>query len=275
MVRGARSTADREACWQIRRAVFIEEQRVPEALERDGLDDVALHLAAWRDGTVVGTARIVGVDDAGRVTRLDDARAAKIGRMAVPVALRRGGIGRALLEQALDHCALRGIARIELSAQAHAIAFYEKSGFRAEGDPYEEAGIPHRRMTLALVMRDEAIALFEKRRRAWLAEDLEEYLALWTEDTEFRSPAHAEPLRGRDAFAELVRRSFEFARPRRFDFHEIAVVGNRVLAEWTIAIAPRNGGGEIEWRGMSIARLCDGRIAWWREYWNPADLLPR
>ncbi|MGH7823192.1 MAG: GNAT family N-acetyltransferase, partial [Candidatus Binatia bacterium] len=211
----------------------------------------------------------------GRPVRFDEGAAAKIGRMAVPAALRRRGIGRALLDRALEICALHGIGRVELSAQAHAVAFYEKCGFRPEGPPYEEAGIPHRRMTLALLGRDEVVALFERRRRAWLAEDLEEYLALWTEDMEFRSPVHAEPLGGRDAFAELVRRSFDFARPLRFDFHEIAVVGDRVLAEWTIAIAPRGGGGEIEWRGMSIARLRDGRIAFWREYWNPADLSPR
>ena len=274
-IREARSAADREACWQIREAVFIREQDVPEEVERDGLDEMALHLAAWRDGAIVGTARVVGLHAAGHPTRLEEARVAKIGRMAVPTPLRRGGIGRALLDRALMHCALLGIGRIELSAQAHAVPFYEKSGFRIEGEPYEEAGIPHRRMTLALVSRDEAVALFERRRGAWLAGDLEEYLALWTEDMEFRSPVHAEPLRGREAFAELVRRSLEFARPLRFDFHEIAVVGDRVLAEWTIAIAPRGGEGEIEWRGMSIARLRDGRIAFWREYWNPADLSPR
>ena len=41
---------------------------------------------------------------------------------------------------------LSGRSEFVLSAQCHAIAFYEKSGFVAEGPVYEEAGIDHRRM---------------------------------------------------------------------------------------------------------------------------------
>jgi hypothetical protein len=54
---------------------------------------------------------------------------------------------------------------------------------------------------------EEAVALFDRRRDAWLREDLDGYLGLWAEDMTFQSPAHAEPLRGRAAFGELVRRS--------------------------------------------------------------------
>src|SRR5437763_1533406 len=70
----------------------------------------------------------------------------------------------------------------------------------------------------------EAIDLFDRRRRAWLAEDVDSYLALWADDLRFRSPSHAEPI-GRAAFAELVRRSFATARPLRFDVTHIAVTG--------------------------------------------------
>jgi len=35
-----------------------------------------------------------------------------------------------------------------LSAQTHAIAFYERFGFVAEGEAYDDAGIPHRMMRL-------------------------------------------------------------------------------------------------------------------------------
>src|SRR5439155_10150565 len=66
--------------------------------------------------------------------------------------------------------------------------------------------------------REEATRLFEQRRDAWLREDLDAYLALWAEDMTFQSPVHAEPLRGRTAFANLVRQAFAFARPLAFDF---------------------------------------------------------
>ena len=119
---------------------------------------------------------------------------------------------------------------------------------------------------------DEAVALFERRRRAWLGEDVEGYLALWAEDMRFQSPVHREPLRGRAAFAELVRQSLAFSRPVRFDFHHIAVVGAIVLAEWSIAIERRGDGRLVAWDGMSVAEIDAGRIVWWREYWNPGDL---
>ena len=120
--------------------------------------------------------------------------------------------------------------------------------------------------------REEAIRLFEQRREAWLREDLDAYLALWAEDMTFQSPAHAEPLRGRPAFADLVRQSLAFARPLAFDFMNIAVVGDVVLAEWRIAVERRAGGRRIEWWGMSVAEVRGGLIRRWREYWNPADV---
>lgn len=121
--------------------------------------------------------------------------------------------------------------------------------------------------------RDEAVALFERRRQAWLREDVDAYLALWADDMTFQSPVHPEPL-GRAAFGDLIRQSAAFSRPLRFDFDHIAVHGPMVLAEWTIAIERRDSGQRIEWRGMSIAEIRDGLIYAWREYWNPAALMP-
>jgi limonene-1,2-epoxide hydrolase len=123
-----------------------------------------------------------------------------------------------------------------------------------------------------MLTREEAVALFERRRDAWLREDMDAYLALWSEDMTFRSPVHREPLRGREAFAALVRQSAGFGKPVRFDFHRIAVDGAVVLAEWTIAVEQRADGRRREWDGMSACEVRDGRIVWWREYWNPADL---
>jgi uncharacterized protein (TIGR02246 family) len=120
--------------------------------------------------------------------------------------------------------------------------------------------------------REEAVALFDRRRRAWLAEDLEGYLALWADDVTFGAPSHREPLRGRSAYAALVRRSLDVARPVRFDIHHLAVHGPIVLAEWTIAVERRDGGRRVEWSGMSVAEVRDGLIHVWREYWDPADV---
>jgi len=118
----------------------------------------------------------------------------------------------------------------------------------------------------------EATALFDRRRLAWLREDLDGYLALWADDMTFGSPIHPDPLRGKPAFAELVRRSSATSKPLRFDVAHLAVDGDMVLAEWSIAITHRESGRIVAWNGMSVARYRGDLIQEWREYWNPAAL---
>ncbi len=132
-------TDDLGGCHGLRRAVFVEEQGVPEELERDGRDAEALHvLAAW-EGRPVGTARVLPKGDTG-----------KIGRVCVLDGMRGKGIGQALIRAAVAELSTRGFSRAKLGSQVHAIPFYEGLGFRAEGPVYEEAGIPHRDMVLEL-----------------------------------------------------------------------------------------------------------------------------
>ena len=150
VIRVAESAVDRFASWSLRERVFIAEQGIAEAIERDGLDDVARHLVAWEATEPVGTARIIGLDGEHRPVAFDSATVAKIGRMAVLPAKRGLGIGRRLLDAALELARRQGIARAELSAQAYVVPFYERAGFCVEGERYEEAGIFHRKMSRSL-----------------------------------------------------------------------------------------------------------------------------
>jgi predicted GNAT family N-acyltransferase len=151
VIRSAATAADRLASWRLRELVFIGEQGISEDVERDGLDDLAWHLVAWDGEEPVGTARVLGLDAEHRLVRPEQAAVAKIGRMAVLPTKRRLGIGRQLLDAALELARRHGIARAELSAQEYVVPFYERAGFRAEGERYEEAGIPHRRMSCSLL----------------------------------------------------------------------------------------------------------------------------
>nr|WP_111301924.1 GNAT family N-acetyltransferase [Paracoccus saliphilus] len=133
-------TTDLALCHALRRTVFIEEQGVAEAEEMDDQDDGAIHLLAWQGDRPVGTARLILKGDIG-----------KIGRVCVLPELRGTGLGGALMRAALDALRVRpGVARARLGAQTHAIGFYEKLGFVAEGPVYDDAGIPHRDMTREL-----------------------------------------------------------------------------------------------------------------------------
>lgn len=120
---------------------------------------------------------------------------------------------------------------------------------------------------------EEAHDLFERRRRAWLAVDEEAYLDLFAVDLEISMPGRDEPVRGRDRYAAIVRRSFGWAVPESFEFHHLSVNGDVVMAEWTISARRRSDDARFQWEGMSVARIDgDGRIAWWREYWDPRQV---
>ncbi|HNP80424.1 MAG TPA: GNAT family N-acetyltransferase [Nitrospira sp.] len=45
-------------------------------------------------------------------------------------------------------------ARVGLSAQTHALGFYEKAGFHVVGEPFMDAGIPHRKMVKELLLTE-------------------------------------------------------------------------------------------------------------------------
>ncbi|WP_292286483.1 GNAT family N-acetyltransferase [Marivita sp.] len=129
---------DPTPCYRLRHAVFVDEQNVPEDLERDNLDATAIHLLATVDDKPVGAARIVLIQDTG-----------KIGRVCVLEDHRGTGLGAALIRHALD--LLRdtpGITRAALGAQIDAQGFYEKLGFAPCGDVFDDAGIDHRMMEL-------------------------------------------------------------------------------------------------------------------------------
>lgn len=121
----------------LRFAVFVEEQRVPAEIELDSFDLLSVHAVAFdASGSPIGTGRL-----------LPDGH---IGRMAVAKAARGGGVGSALLKCLMDEARRRGHKHAVLSAQTHAAEFYRKHGYRAYGDEYDDAGIPHIDMRCAL-----------------------------------------------------------------------------------------------------------------------------
>ena len=131
-VRAARGEAEVRAALDLRHEVFVAEQGVPLADERDHHDAGALHLVAVRDGEVVGTCRLVAAGDTGQ-----------LGRMAVARAERGRGIAARLLAEAEAQATGLGARRIALAAQLTATGLYDRAGYRAFGDRFLDAGIEH------------------------------------------------------------------------------------------------------------------------------------
>ena len=132
----------RAALGAVRQTVFIEEQRVPEALEWDGQDESCYHVLVTAAGNrPVGTGRM----------KPDG----HIGRMAVLKDFRGQGVGSAILTALLDVARQQQWSEVYLYAQVAAILFYEKHGFTANGEQFMDAGIPHRSMVRRLVGPDQ------------------------------------------------------------------------------------------------------------------------
>lgn len=121
--------ADNADLRRIREAVFVVEQEVPPELEWDAEDTDAVHFLALEGGFAVGTARLLPDGQIGRVSVLKDWRGLHIGEM--------------LMQAAIAEAERRGLQRQKLTAQAHAVRFYERLGFRVASEEFLEAGIPH------------------------------------------------------------------------------------------------------------------------------------
>ncbi|MBN8562764.1 MULTISPECIES: GNAT family N-acetyltransferase [Leptolyngbya] len=128
---------DFEAIQSIRIRVFQIEQGVDAALEFDGLDADAVHFLAWVGQDAVGTSRI----------RFLSPQTAKMERLAVLPELRKYGVGRKIVETVLEFLANKNIATVQIHAQSAVVEFYRKLGFISEGEEFEEAGIPHIKMS--------------------------------------------------------------------------------------------------------------------------------
>ncbi len=124
---------------RLREAVFIVEQKCayPDA---DGRDPAAWHLLGWIEG-----------DDAQRLVAY--ARVfepgirypeGSVGRVVTAPEVRRTGVGRLLMAEALRR--LEGLAPgqpVRLAAQRYLENFYASFGFATASAPYEEDGIMH------------------------------------------------------------------------------------------------------------------------------------
>ena len=126
---------------RLRQQVFVVEQSSPYP-DLDGLDQLAHHLLLADNRTLCGCLRLLAP--------AEDNPAVRIGRVCVARDLRRRGLGRRLVEEALafwrEHHPGQMVA---LSAQLDLVHFYEGFGFAVIGDPYDDFGIPHTEMRLS------------------------------------------------------------------------------------------------------------------------------
>jgi predicted GNAT family N-acyltransferase len=131
-VREATWSEDGDALLVVRTTVFVREQGVDIALERDGTDGGCWHvLAISVQGEPIGAGRL--------------ASSGKVGRVAVLSEWRGRGVGSALMRSLLERANEESLEAY-LHSQVDATAFYEGLGFESTGKIFDEAGIHHVRM---------------------------------------------------------------------------------------------------------------------------------
>jgi len=124
-----------ENAYRIRKVVFVEEQQVPVEEEIDHLEAESKHFVLYDHNEPVGAGRFRVVDDYGKVERI-----------CVLKEKRGTGAGRVIMEGIEAFAKSKGISKLKLNAQTHAIPFYENLGYEVISEEFMDAGIPHRTM---------------------------------------------------------------------------------------------------------------------------------
>jgi predicted GNAT family N-acyltransferase len=126
--------------FNIRKEVFVEEQKVPVELEIDEFENDSTHFVLYQNEKAIGAGRFRILDGIGKVERicvLDIARGI--------------GAGNEIMNGIESFAAEKQINTLKLNAQTQAIPFYERLGYEIISEEFMDAGIPHRTMKKTLV----------------------------------------------------------------------------------------------------------------------------
>jgi len=119
----------------IRQEVFVIGQNCPEEIEWE-FEEESTHFLVFDNKEAVATARHRETDNG-----------YKLERFAVLESERGNGYGHIVLKAILEDLSNFN-GNIYMHAQLDVIPFYEKMGFKKEGDLFEEANITHYKMSL-------------------------------------------------------------------------------------------------------------------------------
>ncbi len=132
------TTHELYAALRLRQQVFGVEQDCAY-LDLDNLDQDAVHMLCWQGDVLLAYQRCL----APGISFSESA----LGRIVVGSHARGQSLGRELVQRGIRHNLERWPSQdIRIHAQAHLLDFYNQLGFVAEGDVFDEDGIPHIQM---------------------------------------------------------------------------------------------------------------------------------
>ncbi|MPM16531.1 Acetyltransferase [bioreactor metagenome] len=127
---------------KVRYEVFVCDQKITSENDFDDKDKECYHLTVYYKDILVGYCRIL---KAGM-----SYKEPSIGRVLVLKEYRRNNIAQEMMKRAVDFIINElGEDKITLSAQLYVKGLYESIGFKVISDIYEEAEIPHIKMSFS------------------------------------------------------------------------------------------------------------------------------
>ena len=125
---------------KFRQEIFIVEQK-SWYVDADNLDQFSLHLLVQNTQGLMGYLRLTPPGK--------KYKEASIGRVSIREDHRGKKLGDKLLSKGIEKSKqVYKSSSCRISAQEYLIAYYENHGFRVQGTPYDEDGIPHIEMLL-------------------------------------------------------------------------------------------------------------------------------
>lgn len=135
--------AERELYQRIRLEVFVREQQLFDASDRDvhDGDPRTVHVLGLWGRVAAGTVRLYPLDESGLW---------KGDRLAVLGPFRKHGLGAPLVRFAVRTAGELGGGEMVAQIQLPNVAFFERLGWRRRGEPADYCGRPHQQMAISL-----------------------------------------------------------------------------------------------------------------------------
>jgi len=138
----ARTSVELDQAFEIRREVFVGEQKIFETSDKDGDDLHGIHLVAQHGQEVVGTVRVF---------RNGNGNGHWVGgRLAVKKGYRSSGAGELLVRRAVATVKKQGCTRFTAHIQEENIPFFSRLGWRGVEEPTVYFGRVHQVMEATL-----------------------------------------------------------------------------------------------------------------------------
>ena len=128
--------------YELRHAVFVEEQKSDNNEEFIGDESSFLHCCIYRGKELIAGVRV------GKYS--ENPQYALISRIVVKADYRGRGIGRKIVRFAETKAIEQGYKKFVLLVPTTVVEVFKKTGYVAEGDEFMKSGIPHIKMTKSL-----------------------------------------------------------------------------------------------------------------------------